>query len=89
MIESGDRRQQSQEALATAAAEALAAERALRSGIQPGHPDWAPRDEAAYKERFDRWRDASREVIAALDRLSDELRALSWHREREEDRQRP
>ena len=58
-----------QDELAAAVAEASLAELALRSNISPDHPAWHPGEEAAYRQRFERWRKASRDVVAALDRL--------------------
>jgi uncharacterized protein YukE len=65
---------QCQNELAAAAAEARAAAHALRRGISPGHPDWSPAEEVAYNQRFERWRRASKEIVAALDRLEAEQR---------------
>ncbi len=59
-------------ALAAAAAEVDAASEALRAIKSPEHPDWQPSDEAEFTLRFERWRIASKGVVAALDRLAQE-----------------
>ena len=56
--------------LARAAAEVSAAERAFRAGVSPDDPNWTTQDEAAYIARFEKWRTASRKVVAALDELA-------------------
>ena len=65
-----DRARSAEAALAAAAEEVHAASVALRAGRTPEHPDFGPSDEAEFTLRFERWRIASKDVVAALNRLA-------------------
>jgi uncharacterized protein YukE len=57
-----------------AASDERAAHRALLEGMRPGDLSWDPSEDAAYRERLDRWRAASQALVDALDRLHAALR---------------
>lgn len=64
-----DPRRQCERAVRIAASEERAAHSALLEGMRPGDLSWDPSEDEAYRERLDRWRAASQELVDALDRL--------------------
>jgi uncharacterized protein YukE len=70
-VEETDRAHSAQAALAAAALDVRAASRALRASTTPQHPDWHASNEAEFARLFERWRIASKNVVAALDQLAD------------------
>jgi uncharacterized protein YukE len=60
-----------------AAQEEREAHEALVEGRGPLDCDWSPREVASYRLRLDRWRNASRALVEALDRLERAQRKLA------------
>jgi hypothetical protein len=60
-----------------AAQEERDAHNALLAGRGPMSADWSPEETAGYRLRLDRWRGASRALVAALDRLERAQRDLA------------